>query len=60
VVVELDEGVRFVTNLRGVASTDEGGVHNGLEVAVSIEEVDGVVLPQFRPVDQVPEDQGGA
>jgi uncharacterized OB-fold protein len=47
-LVELDEGIRFVSNLLGVA---EGDVRNGMEVAVSIEEVDGVVLPQFRAVD---------
>jgi uncharacterized OB-fold protein len=47
VLVELDDGVRFVSNLLGVVATD---VRNGMEVAVSIEDVDGVVLPQFRPV----------
>lgn len=47
VLVELDEGTRFVANLLGVTADD---VQNGMEVAVSIEEVDGVVLPQFRPV----------
>jgi uncharacterized OB-fold protein len=46
VLVELDEGVRFVSNLLGVA---EAGVQNGMEVVLSIEPVDGVVLPQFRP-----------
>ena len=46
VLVELDEGVRFVANLLGVAAAD---VQNGMEVTVSIEDVDGVVLPQFRP-----------
>jgi uncharacterized OB-fold protein len=48
VLVELDEGVRFVSNLLGVA---EGEVRNDMEVQLSIEEVDGVVLPQFRPVE---------
>ena len=51
VLVELDEGVRFVSNLLGVdTSSLNGSVQNGMEVAVSIEEVDGVVLPQFRPL----------
>jgi uncharacterized OB-fold protein len=56
VLVELDEGIRFVSNLLGVdaASINEGAVTNGMEVAVSIEDVDGVVLPQFR----APRDQG--
>ncbi len=55
VLVELDDGIRFVSNLLGVeaASINEGAVTNGMEVAVSIEAVDGVVLPQFRaPSDQ--------
>jgi uncharacterized protein len=49
VLVELDDGIRFVANLLGVAPAD---VENGMEVALSIEPVDGVVLPQFRPVVQ--------
>jgi len=49
VLVELDEGIRFVSNLLGVAEAD---VQNGMEVALSIEDVDGVVLPQFRPVER--------
>jgi uncharacterized OB-fold protein len=51
VLVELDEGVRFVSNLLGVAtgSLENGSVQNGMEVVLSIEPVDGVVLPQFRP-----------
>jgi uncharacterized OB-fold protein len=53
VLVELDEGVRFVSNLLGM---DEADVRNGMEVALSIEDVDGVVLPQFRR----PSDVGGA
>jgi uncharacterized OB-fold protein len=47
VLVELDEGIRFVANLQGV---DPDVVENGMEVAVSVEPVDGVLLPQFRPV----------
>ena len=45
VLVELDHGIRFVANLLGV---DIGDVQNGMEVMLSIESVDGVVLPQFR------------
>lgn len=50
-VVELDEGVRLVSNLQGV---DAGDVANGMTVHVTFEEletIDGgtVVLPQFRP-----------
>jgi uncharacterized OB-fold protein len=46
VLVELDDGVRFVSNLLGVQQAD---ARNGMEVVLSIEDVDGVVLPQFRP-----------
>ena len=46
VLVDLDDGIRFVANLLGI---DAGDVRNGMEVALSIEPVDGVVLPQFRP-----------
>jgi uncharacterized OB-fold protein len=58
VLVELDDGIRFVSNLLGVdtssineGSINEGSVANGMEVQLSIEDVDGVMLPQFRPVD---------
>ena len=47
VLVELDEGIRFVSNL--ARRRAEADVQNGMEVALSIEDVDGVVLPQFRP-----------
>jgi len=53
VLVELDDGIRFVSNLLGVDADD---VRNGLEVQLSIEDVDGVVLPQFRAAS----DRGGA
>jgi uncharacterized protein len=46
VLVELEEGIRFVSNLQGV---DADEVRNGMAVVLSIEDVDGVVLPQFRP-----------
>ncbi len=45
ILVELDHGIRFVSNLVGVGPDD---VENGMEVALSIEDVDGVLLPQFR------------
>jgi uncharacterized OB-fold protein len=48
VLVELDEGIRFVANLLGVPA---GEVRNGMEVALRIEAVDGVLLPQFRHVE---------
>jgi uncharacterized OB-fold protein len=50
VLVELDDGVRFVSNLLGIREAD---ARNGMEVALSIEDVDGVVLPQFRPTGDV-------
>jgi uncharacterized OB-fold protein len=46
VLVELDEGVRLVANLRGV---QPGDVTNELPVEVFFDQVDGVWLPQFRP-----------
>jgi uncharacterized OB-fold protein len=50
VLVELDEGIRFVANLLGVdvGSLQDGAVGNGMEVELTIEDVDGVLLPQFR------------
>jgi hypothetical protein len=45
-LVELDEGVRLVSNLVGIDAAD---VENGLLLEVVFAEVDGIVLPQFRP-----------
>jgi len=45
-LVELDEGVRLVSNLVGI---DAAEVENGMPVEVLFAEVDGVALPQFRP-----------
>jgi uncharacterized OB-fold protein len=47
VLVELDEGVRLVSNLRDVAP---GDVAIGMPVEVAFEDLGDVVLPQFRPV----------
>jgi uncharacterized protein len=47
VLVELDEGVRIVANLCDVG-VDE--VRNEMSVEVCFRELDGVMLPQFRPV----------
>jgi len=46
VLVTLEEGIRLIANLQGV---DPAEVRNDLAVEVTFEEVDGVVLPQFRP-----------
>ena len=47
-LVELDEGVRLVSNLVGIESTD---VQNGMAVEVTfVEYDDDVVLPHFAPV----------
>jgi uncharacterized OB-fold protein len=46
-VVALEEGVRLVSNLVDVAP---GDVRIGMEVELRFAELDGVVLPQFRPV----------
>lgn len=47
-LVDLDEGVRFVSNLVGVEPTQ---VANGMAVGLVFETVDGVLLPQFRRVE---------
>jgi uncharacterized protein len=49
-VIELEEGVRMVSNLQGIEKTD---VRVGLPVEVFFAEVDGAVLPQFRPATGV-------
>jgi uncharacterized OB-fold protein len=46
-LIELDEGVRMVSNLRGV---ELAGLYPGLRVEVGFPEVGGVKLPQFSPV----------
>ena len=46
VLVDLEEGVRLVSNLLGVAPAD---VRNGMAVELCFENYDGVALPQFRP-----------
>ena len=46
-LIDLEEGCRFVSNLRGV---EPGDVAGGMPVEVTFVEVDGVTLPQFRPV----------
>ena len=45
-LVELEEGVRLVSNLHDV---DSAQVANDMAVEVVFKEVDGVTLPQFRP-----------
>jgi uncharacterized OB-fold protein len=46
VLVDLDEGVRFVANL---LDADPADVHNEMNVELYFAEIDGVLLPQFRP-----------
>lgn len=46
-LIELDEGVRLVSNLQGI---DPADVRNGVRVEVEFDEIDGVKLAQFRPV----------
>lgn len=48
VLVELDEGVRFVGNL---VDTPLDAVANEMPVALTWREYDGVTLPQFVPAD---------
>jgi uncharacterized OB-fold protein len=45
-LVELDEGVRLVSNL---VEIDAAEVENGMALEVLFTDVDGVALPQFRP-----------
>jgi hypothetical protein len=46
VLVDLEEGVRFVANL---LDTDPAEVRNDVAVELCFAEIDGVLLPQFRP-----------
>jgi 3-oxo-4,17-pregnadiene-20-carboxyl-CoA hydratase alpha subunit len=48
-LIQLDEGVRLVSNLVEVAMED---VRNDMAVELTFAEVDGVKLPQFRPVPE--------
>jgi uncharacterized protein len=57
VLVDLEEGVRFVANLQGIALAD---VTVGLPVEVFFAEVDGTTLPQFRPSHARPSDDDSA
>ncbi len=45
-LVDLPEGIRMVSNL---VDTQFGDVHAGMPVSVVYREVDGQLLPQFRP-----------
>jgi uncharacterized OB-fold protein len=45
ILVDLEEGIRMVSNLQGVEVAD---VRNGLPVEVFFEDFDGVTLPQFH------------
>ena len=45
VLIDLEEGVRLVSNLLDVAPS---AVRNGMAVELCFEEYDGVALPQFR------------
>ncbi len=47
ILVELDEGLRFVSNLVDIDMAD---VRNEMRVELCFRELDGVKLPQFRPV----------
>jgi uncharacterized OB-fold protein len=49
VLVDLEEGVRLVSNLRDVDVSD---VRNDMAVEVMFETVNDAVLPQFRPADE--------
>jgi len=50
-LIELDEGIRMVSNLFGI---DAAAVTPGLRVQVTFPVVDGVTLPQFSPAGPTP------
>jgi len=45
-LIELTEGVRMISNLQGIELAD---VDLGMPVEVTFAEVNGAMLPQFRP-----------
>lgn len=47
-LIDLEEGVRFVSNIQEIATRD---VRNDMPVEVLFTEIDGVRLAQFRPSD---------
>lgn len=49
VLVELEEGVRLVSNLRGINPSE---VTNDMPVDIELLEFDGVLLPQVRPAPE--------
>lgn len=48
-LIDLDEGIRMVSNLQDIEAAD---ITPGLRVQVSFPEVGGVKLPQFSPVQE--------
>jgi uncharacterized OB-fold protein len=50
VLVELDEGVRVVSNLVDVPNDDPYAAYDDMTVTVDYREHDGVLLPVFHPV----------
>ena len=50
-VLALPEGVKLVANLRGIAMAD---IREAMEFEAFFEEIDGKVLPQFRPAGGAP------
>jgi uncharacterized OB-fold protein len=51
VLLDLEEGLRLVSNLQGV---EVGDVRNEMKVEVIFVDVDGVRLPQFQPAHENP------
>ena len=49
VLVELDEGVRVVSNLVDVPNDDPYASYDDMTVVVDYREHDGVLLPVFHP-----------
>ena len=49
-LIQLPEGVRLVSNLRGIALAD---VRDGMPVEVFFDEINGQMLHQFRPAQGI-------
>jgi uncharacterized OB-fold protein len=45
-LLELEEGIRFVSNLQDIELAD---IYQGMPVEVFYQDIDGKMLPQFRP-----------
>ena len=49
-LIDLEEGIRMVSNLEGIGNAD---MRVGLQVELFFAEVNGAILPLFRPATRV-------